>query len=111
MVFQALLNAGTKRQIKIRIAQNEPTQYQPNIDTEILTKRKAAEVRSLNFAKLLGAGVLHSKLWIVDRKHFYVGSANMDWRSLTQVKELGFVAYNCSCLVEDIAKVFDVSTH
>lgn len=43
------------------------------------------QVRSLNFSKLLGGGVLHTKFWIVDRKHFYVGSANMDWRSLTQV--------------------------
>lgn len=87
-IFQALLVAGTKRQIKIKIAQNAPTQQQPNIDTEILMKRKAAEVRSLNFAKLLGAGVLHTKLWIIDRKHFYLGSANMDWRSLTQVWEV-----------------------
>ena len=45
----------------------------------------AAEVRNVNFTRLWGAGVLHTKLWLVDGKHFYVGSANMDWRSLTQV--------------------------
>lgn len=33
----------------------------------------------------LTGGVLHSKFWIVDGRHVYVGSANMDWRSLTQV--------------------------
>ena len=45
-----------------------------------------AQVRSLDFARWFnGSGVLHTKLWIVDKKHFYVGSANMDWRSLTQV--------------------------
>lgn len=33
----------------------------------------------------LTRGVLHSKFWIVDGRHVYVGSANMDWRSLTQV--------------------------
>jgi len=43
-----------------------------------------AEVRSINFAELLKAGVLHTKLWIVDGLHAYVGSANMDYRSLTQ---------------------------
>ncbi|KRT84441.1 hypothetical protein AMK59_2558 [Oryctes borbonicus] len=32
----------------------------------------------------------------------------MDWRALTQVKELGIAAYNCSCLAEDIGKIFDV---
>ena len=33
----------------------------------------------------LTGGVLHSKFWVVDGRHVYVGSANMDWRSLTQV--------------------------
>lgn len=33
----------------------------------------------------LTTGVLHTKFWIVDKKHIYIGSANMDWRSLTQV--------------------------
>lgn len=33
----------------------------------------------------LTGGVLHSKFWVVDGQHVYVGSANMDWRSLTQV--------------------------
>lgn len=30
-------------------------------------------------------GILHTKAWTVDGKHLYVGSANFDWRSLTQV--------------------------
>lgn len=33
-------------------------------------------------------GVLHTKFWVVDQTHFYIGSANMDWRSLTQVCRL-----------------------
>ncbi|XP_050348626.1 5'-3' exonuclease PLD3-like isoform X2 [Nymphalis io] len=107
-VFQALLAAGTKRNIDLKIAQNWPTKANPNIDTEYLVKKKAAQVRSLNFSKLLGGGVLHTKFWIVDRQHFYIGSANMDWRSLTQVKELGILAYNCSCLATDLGKIFDV---
>ncbi|XP_044738807.1 5'-3' exonuclease PLD3-like isoform X2 [Chrysoperla carnea] len=109
-IFQGLLDAGTNRGIKIKIAQNWPTSSQPNTDTEYLTRRGAAEVRSLNFAQINanGGGVLHTKLWVVDRKHFYVGSANLDWRALTQVKEMGAVFYNCSCLAEDIAKIFDV---
>lgn len=42
-------------------------------------------MRNLDFNRLIGAGILHTKLWVVDGKHFYVGSANMDWRALTQV--------------------------
>ncbi|XP_044767078.1 5'-3' exonuclease PLD3-like [Coccinella septempunctata] len=106
-IFQALLKAGTDKGISIRIAQNAPTQKNPNIDTEYLVKRKAADVVSLNFAKLLGSGVLHTKFWIVDRMHIYIGSANMDWRALTQVKELGIAVYNCSCLANDLGKIFD----
>ncbi|ENN72293.1 hypothetical protein YQE_11036, partial [Dendroctonus ponderosae] len=107
-IFQALLKAGTDRGVTIRIAQNAPSRNYPNVDTEFLVKRKAAQVRSLNFAKLLGSGVLHTKLWIVDRKHLYVGSANMDWRSLTQVKELGIGIFNCSSIGEDALKIFEV---
>jgi phospholipase D3/4 len=76
-IFQSLLAAGADRKIDIRIAQNMPSQVSPNIDTEILMKRKAAKVRSVNFMRLFGAGVLHTKVWVVDGQHFYIGSANM----------------------------------
>jgi phospholipase D3/4 len=107
-IFHSLLSTGIDRKIDIRIAQNMPSQVSPNIDTEILQKRKAAKVRSVNFAKLIGAGVLHTKVWIVDGKHFYIGSANMDWRSLSQVKELGVLVMNCSCLAKDLTKIFNI---
>lgn len=43
-----------------------------------------AEVRGVDLQSITG-GILHTKLWVVDKKHMYLGSANMDWRSLTQV--------------------------
>jgi phospholipase D3/4 len=55
------------------------------------------QVRSVNFPKLMGGGVLHTKLWIIDGKHFYVGSANMDWRSLTEVSKCKVLNYNVFC--------------
>lgn len=107
-IFHSLLAAGSERNIDIRIAQNMPNQQSPNVDTEILQKRKAAAVRSVNFSRLLGSGVLHTKVWIADGKHIYLGSANMDWRSLSQVKELGVLITNCSCLAKDLTKIFNV---
>ncbi|EFN84877.1 Phospholipase D3 [Harpegnathos saltator] len=107
-VFQSLLEAGRDRQITLKIAQNIPSRLSPNTDTQILARKANAQVRSLNFAALLGGGVLHTKLWLIDRTHVYVGSANMDWRSLSQVKELGLLVLNCSCLANDYAKIFDV---
>lgn len=47
-------------------------------------------------------------MWIVDDKHAYLGSANMDWRSLTEVKELGVLITNCSCMIKDLTKNFIV---
>lgn len=43
-VFQALLAAGAKRKVTIRIAQNWPTRQYPNVDTQYLVKKKAAQV-------------------------------------------------------------------
>ena len=43
-----------------------------------------AEVREVDL-KLITGGIVHTKLWVVDQKHLYLGSANMDWRSLSQV--------------------------
>lgn len=92
---------------------------------------EGVHVRRVNFGRLTG-GILHSKFWIVDRKHVFIGSPNMDWRALTQVyfnmckyagsintcwavsgnasffqvKELGVVIYNCSSLAKDLHKIF-----
>lgn len=108
-IFQSLLRYGRRGGgRKLRIAQNQPSRDNPNVDTIILAKKGGAEVRSVNFPKLIGAGVLHTKVWVVDGQHVYLGSANMDWRSLTQVKELGVLIENCSCLAQDISKVFSV---
>ena len=38
-----------------------------------------------------GGGIMHQKVWIADGASVYLGSANMDWLSLSQVKELGVV--------------------
>ncbi|XP_058449918.1 5'-3' exonuclease PLD3-like isoform X2 [Malaya genurostris] len=107
-IFKTLLETGLNGKIAIKIVQSAPTSANPSIETDILMKRNAATVRSVDFPRLFGGGVLHTKVWTIDRTHFYVGSANMDWRSLTQVKELGVLATNCSCLATDIAKIFDV---
>lgn len=106
-IFKQILTNGQKKKYKIRIAQSIPTADEPNLDTEVFKKRKAAEVRSVDFPQLLGGGVLHTKLWISDEENFYLGSANMDWRSLTQVKELGVLVTDCPCLAKDVAKIFE----
>ena len=62
-----------------------PSEEYPNLDALALKDMGVAKVQDLDVTHLIGNGIIHTKLWVVDRKHFYVGSANMDWRSLTQV--------------------------
>lgn len=49
-----------------------------------------------------GCGVMHLKLWVVDGRHAYLGSANLDWLSLSQVKEVGLLLRDCGGLVGDL---------
>ncbi|XP_077530171.1 5'-3' exonuclease PLD3-like [Haemaphysalis longicornis] len=107
-IFREIVAAGKNRSIEIKVAQNMPSEKQPNLDTEYLVKQGIATVRSVNFTRLRMAVALHTKFWIVDNEHIYIGSANMDWRSLTQVKELGAVILNCSCLARDLDKIFQM---
>ncbi|XP_068608012.1 5'-3' exonuclease PLD4 [Brachionichthys hirsutus] len=92
------------RNVSVRALASVPSIITNSTDLKLL-KQKGAQVRKVNFGRLV-KGVLHSKFWIVDRKHLFIGSANMDWRALTQVKELGVVIYNCSDLAKDLYKIF-----
>ena len=51
-------------------------------------------------------GVLHSKLLVSDRRHFYLGSANLSDRGLTKTKEMGILVTHCPSLADDVAKIF-----
>ncbi|XP_072246787.1 inactive phospholipase D5-like [Leuresthes tenuis] len=96
--LQGLKNKGV--QLKISSGMINSTEL------DILIKHNA-EVHYVNMSALT-KGNLHSSFWVVDRTHFYIGSASMDWRSLATRKELGVLVYNCSCLALDLHKVFSL---
>ena len=83
-IFNGFIKAHS-RGVKIRIVQNANKDLYQRNDTKALEDLGVIELRTINFTELIGAGILHTKLWIADGQHFYVGSANSDWRSLTQV--------------------------
>lgn len=67
-------------------------------------------VRCWSGPEWYGSGILHQKIWLFDRRHFYVGSANMDWKSLAQVMEVGVLVENlapASSVIQDLGKLFD----
>eukprot|EP01122_Echinamoeba_exundans_P017931 TRINITY_DN987_c0_g1_i1.p1 TRINITY_DN987_c0_g1~~TRINITY_DN987_c0_g1_i1.p1 ORF type:complete len:441 (-),score=105.62 TRINITY_DN987_c0_g1_i1:14-1336(-) len=106
-IFNGLVDAALKRNVSIRIVQQQPSPSMPDTDAQTLVRMGVATVRSINWVSLIGSGILHTKFMIVDGKSFYVGSSNFDWRSLAQVKELGVVVANCPTLANDISKIFD----
>ncbi|GMS79187.1 hypothetical protein PENTCL1PPCAC_1362, partial [Pristionchus entomophagus] len=108
-IYDALIAAaGTG--ISIRIAMNEPdsgdTMDEPLAIRDVNPEK--VRVRALNFPRFLGAGILHTKSLAIDGMHSYVGSANFDWRSLTQVKEIGVAVFNCPCVAEDVQRMLDI---
>lgn len=52
--------------------------------------------------------MLHTKFMVVDAVSLYLGSANWDWRSLAQVKELGLVVRGCRPMATDLLKIFEL---
>lgn len=99
-LFQQLLSNGDagRPKLRVRIVVNRSHDSLWHADARILANYGAADVVGINF--------LHSKLWLVDGEHFYLGTASMDWRSLTQRKELGVLARNCPHLALDLGKIF-----
>uniref|UniRef100_A0A667XEG9 Phospholipase D family member 5 n=1 Tax=Myripristis murdjan TaxID=586833 RepID=A0A667XEG9_9TELE len=99
LLFQRLLSLKS-RGVKLKIASSLTN----SAELRTLADRDA-EVRFVNMTVLTRGG-LHSSFWIVDRKHIYIGSGDMDWRSLSKRKELGVMVFNCSCLALDLHRVF-----
>ena len=75
--------------VEICIVQAPPNARFPSLDTIELQTEGLAKVRMLDVTRLAGGGIIHSKMWLVDGQHFYIGSAaNLDWRALTQMIEV-----------------------
>jgi phospholipase D3/4 len=107
MIWEELV-AAARRGVKIFIIQSDPGHISEDADTQILVEGGYAQLRTLNLTKYFGAGVQHSKAFVIDGETIYLGSANMDFRSLVQVKELGMVLYGCVPMAEDLLRIFDV---
>ncbi|KJH48411.1 phospholipase D domain protein [Dictyocaulus viviparus] len=127
-IYDTLLYAGTTGGINIKMVENYPPKDKGDNDDGIILQkyalqfirqmlhtssalkpqRSAIHRHPLDFGKLFGGGKMHSKFIISDNKHFYLGSANLDWRSLSQKMELGVLVENCECLSEDLRNIFNL---
>ena len=76
-MYDAIITAK-KRGVRIQVVQATPSSEFPDIDSTTVAEMGAIELQNLSMTYLVGAGIMHTKLWIVDNDHFYVGSALYD---------------------------------
>ncbi|XP_051802338.1 inactive phospholipase D5 isoform X3 [Acanthochromis polyacanthus] len=98
LLFQRLLSLKSQG-VKLKIASSLTN------STELKTlAAHSAEVHFVNMTALTRGG-LHSSFWVVDRKHIYIGSADMDWRSLSKTSPEIFCAKDRTRDVDAIYQV------
>lgn len=51
---------------------------------------------------------MHTKFLTADGRHLCFGSPNCDWKSMTEVKEIGIALMNCSSAANDLGKIFEI---
>mmetsp|Transcript_6348 Transcript_6348/g.11704 ORF Transcript_6348/g.11704 Transcript_6348/m.11704 type:complete len:507 (-) Transcript_6348:317-1837(-) len=66
------------------------------------------QTRDINMEDWYKGGVMHQKVWVSDAVRGYVGSANQDWKSFTQVKEIGFGFWDSPEIGLTVQQHFDV---
>ena len=102
-IYQALEDA-LKRGIKVRVLESPGF---GGSDEALALQKKYPDLLQIQIVNMkappggtaanswYGGGIMHQKIWIIDGESkapsFYLGSANMDWKSIAQVKELGIV--------------------
>ena len=86
------LRAAAQRGVHIRILQSPGfSSQQQGSDALQADFPDPISIHSVEMGKWYGGGgIMHQKVWIFDQHHLYLGSANMDWKSITQVKEMAW---------------------
>ena len=110
-LFRALEEAA-RRGVNVRVLQSPGFLAGPQEPDRLAAAfPEQFQVRRVDMAAWYGGGIMHQKLWLFDKKSLYLGSANMDWRALSQVKELGVVLENHKVLAADLARYYDAWWH
>ena len=103
-LYNALENA-LKRSVQLRILQPHNFTGDGNVEIENLAARYPQQVHitPVSTHGWYDGGIMHQKLWVFDGRSAYIGSANMDWRALAQVKELGVIIENDPIVAGSVA--------
>lgn len=104
-IMDAIVRA-TKRGVKLQVILDRSGKQMSNPD-DVDKLESVGVVKFLNMTALMRSGVMHSKFLIADQESVYLGSSNFDWRSYTQIKEIGLKLTNCKTLALDLGKIFN----
>ncbi|KAK4757770.1 hypothetical protein SAY87_019071 [Trapa incisa] len=106
-VYRAIEDAAN-RNVSMRLLQHSGVYPDFTKEPENLAEGKEnVKTTTLLFEKWWGSGIVHAKVWISDHRDVYIGSANNDWKSLTQVKELGIYLANCPRIARKVEDYSD----
>jgi len=104
----AALGDAARRGVSIRILQSPGFSGQKQESDDLREHfPKHVSIHEIDMSRWYGGGIMHQKIWIFDSLHLYLGSANMDWKSMSQVKEIGAVVEDSPELAADAAKYFE----
>lgn len=87
------LRAAGERGVRIRFLVSEAFIKNDTITLDVLRGIPRLELRTLDLEHRTG-GELHAKYWIVDGDTAFVGSQNYDWKSLTEIQEMGVLLHD-----------------
>ncbi|KAI7987200.1 Phospholipase D Y [Camellia lanceoleosa] len=106
-VYKAIENAAD-RNVSIRFLQHSGVY--PDYTEEpsnLASGRPNVKNVTLLLSEWWGSGIVHAKVWISDHRDVYIGSANNDWKSLTQVKEVGIYLVGCPTVANKVEVYYD----
>ena len=108
-LFDAMRTAA-HRGVAIRLLLG--TLQDPLNSTEVRTLLEFPNVQARQWdpTHWYGGGIMHAKVWVADARTAYIGSANSDWKSLAQVKELGLLLDGMHAAegVDELASFFEL---
>lgn len=106
-IMEAIV-AASKRNVNIEVVLDHSSSKSMSNVEDVKRLKSLGVVKFVNMKQLLKSGVLHTKFMIADNETFYLGSSNFDWRSYTQIKEIGIRFTKCPILAQDLNKIFEV---
>ncbi|MBI2810659.1 MAG: hypothetical protein HYX67_07520 [Candidatus Melainabacteria bacterium] len=104
-ILAELENAGN-RGVKIRVLLSSALIMEDPGTLGRVSAIKNVRIAVLDLSKITG-GFHHAKYWVVDRNRVFLGSQNLDWRSLRHIGELG-VCLEDSELASRLNRLFDL---